>query len=65
MHIQIYSIQTAEEALAVAEAGADRIGILVTDPTNPNHYPCEISPGLDTPEVRSYGASLSCRNSSR
>ena len=44
MHIQIYSIQTVEEALAVAEAGADRIGILVTDPSNPNRYPCEISP---------------------
>lgn len=43
MHIQIYSIMTVEEALAVAEAGADRIGILVTDPSNPNHFPCEIS----------------------
>ena len=43
MHIQIYSIQTVREALEVAEAGADRIGILVTDPTNPNHFPCEIS----------------------
>ena len=43
MHIQIYSIMTVEEALAVADAGADRIGILVTDPSNPNHFPCEIS----------------------
>lgn len=43
MHIQIYSIQTVREALEVAEAGADRIGILVTDSSNPNHFPCEIS----------------------
>ena len=43
MHIQIYSIMTVEEALAVANAGADRIGVLVTDPSNPNHFPCEIS----------------------
>ncbi|MBR3355363.1 MAG: phosphoribosylanthranilate isomerase [Oscillospiraceae bacterium] len=43
MHIQIYSIMTVDEALAVAEAGADRIGILVTDASNPNHFPCEIS----------------------
>ncbi len=44
MHIQIYSIMNVPEALAVAAAGADRIGILVTDPSNPHHFPCEISP---------------------
>ncbi|MBQ8994826.1 MAG: phosphoribosylanthranilate isomerase [Oscillospiraceae bacterium] len=43
MHIQIYSIINAKEALEVAKAGADRIGVLVTDPSNPNHFPCEVS----------------------
>ena len=49
MHIQIYSIMTTAEAIAVAEAGADRIGILVTDPSNPNHFPCEISEDIAAP----------------
>jgi|LSQX01.1.fsa_nt_gb phosphoribosylanthranilate isomerase len=42
MIIQIYSIQTATEALACVEAGADRIGLLVGRDDG-THFPCEIS----------------------
>lgn len=40
MFTQIYSIQTAEEALACIEAGADRIGVLVGIPGG--KFPCAI-----------------------
>lgn len=40
MFTQIYSIQTVEEALACAEAGADRVGVLVGVPGG--KFPCAI-----------------------
>ena len=40
MFTQIYSIQTVEEALACAEAGADRVGVLVGMPGG--KFPCAI-----------------------
>ena len=40
MCTQIYSIQTVEEALACAEAGADRVGVLVGVPGG--KFPCAI-----------------------
>ena len=40
MFTQIYSIQTVEEALAYAEAGADRVGVLVGVPGG--KFPCAI-----------------------
>ena len=40
MFTQIYSIQTVEEALGCAEAGADRIGVLVGVPGG--KFPCAI-----------------------
>ena len=43
MKTQIYSIMNADEALACVKAGADRVGILVNTPENPNRYPCEIT----------------------
>ena len=43
MKTQIYSIMRKDEALAVWKAGADRVGILVNTPENPNRYPCEIT----------------------
>ena len=41
MITQIYSIQTAEEALACIEAGADRIGLLVG--VHGGKFPCAIT----------------------
>lgn len=41
MFTQIYSIQTAEEALACIEAGADRIGVLVGVPGG--KFPCAVN----------------------
>ena len=41
MFTQIYSIQTAEEALACIEAGADRIGLLVG--VHGGKFPCGTS----------------------
>ena len=46
MFAQIYSIQSAEEALACIEAGADRIGVLTEEPGG--SYPC----GVTTEECR-------------
>ena len=43
MKTQIYSIMNVPEALECAKAGADRVGILVNNPENPNRYPCEIT----------------------
>ncbi|MGN1389586.1 MAG: hypothetical protein ACI4WR_08060 [Bulleidia sp.] len=43
MIVQIYSLQTAEEALACAEAGADQIGVLVSRSLD-GRYPCEVLP---------------------
>ena len=41
MITQIYSIQTAEEALACIDAGADRIGLLVG--VHGGKFPCAIT----------------------
>ena len=41
MFAQIYSIQSAEEALACIEAGADRIGVLSEEPGG--KYPVRFS----------------------
>lgn len=41
MFAQIYSIQSAEEALACIEAGADRIGVLSEEPGG--KYPCGVT----------------------
>jgi len=46
MFVQIYAMQSAEEALACIEAGADRIGVLTEEPGGP--YPC----GITTEECR-------------
>lgn len=46
MFAQIYAMQSAEEALACVEAGADRIGVLTEEPGGP--YPC----GVTTEECR-------------
>ena len=41
MITQIYSIQTAQEALACIDAGADRIGLLVG--VHGGKFPCAIT----------------------
>lgn len=41
MITQIYSIQSAEEALQCIDAGTDRIGVLVGEPGGP--FPCAVS----------------------
>ena len=41
MFVQIYAMQSAEEALACIEAGADRIGVLTEEPGGP--YPCGVT----------------------
>ncbi len=41
MFAQIYAMQSAEEALACVEAGADRIGVLVEEPGG--SYPCGVT----------------------
>ena len=41
MITQIYSLQSAQEALDCVEAGADRIGVLTEEPGGP--YPCGVS----------------------
>ena len=43
MIVQIYSLETAEEAAACAEAGADQIGVLVSRKLD-GRYPCEVLP---------------------
>ena len=55
MFTQIYSLQSAEEALACIEAGADRIGVLTEEPGGP--YPC----GVTTEECRKIFAAVKDR----